>query len=151
MLPCGQSTMTSWARRNFRCVYTHFWCIHYRAGHQWFDLHLSVDFCRHGWIGLICRAPHRLCQQASIPVHRSFNFSPTMLESPSMDVKSVATLWFALSGALSLWFCAMCASRFHGHSVWASKHESAGALFRSLLLYISINTVGASRGRAREE
>jgi len=107
MWPCGQSTMTSWARRNFRCVYTHFWCIHYRTGHQWFDLHLSVDFCRHEWIGLICRAPHRLCQQASIPVHRSFNFSPTMLESPSMDVKSVATLWFALSGALSLWFCAM--------------------------------------------
>lgn len=34
-------------------------------------------------------------------------FSPAMLESPSMDVKSVATLWFALSGALSLWFCSM--------------------------------------------
>jgi len=29
-------------------------------------------------------------------------FSPAMLESPSMDVKSVPTLWFALSGALSL-------------------------------------------------
>jgi len=34
-------------------------------------------------------------------------FSPAMLESTSMDVKSVATLWFALSGALSLWFCSM--------------------------------------------
>ena len=29
-------------------------------------------------------------------------FSSAMLESPSMDAKSVATLWFALSEALSL-------------------------------------------------
>ena len=156
MLPCGQSTMTSWARRNFRCVYTHFWCIHYRTGHQWFDLHLSVDFCRHEWIGLICRAPHRLCQQASILVYRSFNFFLAMLESPSMDVKFVATVWYALFGVLSLWFCVMCVFvkcvyRFHDHSIWESKHQSAGSFIRSLLLCISIDTVGLSRGGAREE
>ena len=148
--------MSSWSHCNFRCVATLLRCIHYRAGHQCFDLHLSVDFWGYRWIGPICRAPHRLCQQASILVYRSFNFFLAMLESPSMDVKFVATVWYALFGVLSLWFCVMCVFvkcvyRFHDHSIWESKHQLAGAFIRSLLLCISIDMVGLSRGGAREE
>jgi len=151
MWPCGQSTVSSWARRIFRRVATRFWCIHYRAGHQCFDLHLSVDFCGHEWIGSIWRAPHRLCQQASIPVHRSFNFFSchAWISIYGCKVRS-HTLVCTFQGSEPLILC----------NVWVDSMvirfeqvciSQQGLLFRSLLLCISIDTLSVSRGAELEK
>jgi len=147
----ADSTVSSWARRNFRRVATRFWCIHYRAGHHCFDLHLSVDFCWHGWIGSIWRAPHRLCQQASIPVHRSFNFFSCHAWISIYGCKvRCHTLVCTFRGSEPLILFNACVDsmviRFEQVCI-----SQQGLLFRSLLLCISIDTLSVSRGGAREE